>query len=82
LLGPVANFHLTNGAVLWRINFLADTSIRGLSQACGMMVNYRYYLEHKEANSKNYLRSPHPIQASQDVMELVKLCPSSAQNGV
>ena len=28
----VANFHLRNGATLWRINWLADLSPRGLTK--------------------------------------------------
>ncbi|KAG7158632.1 Malonyl-CoA decarboxylase-like, partial [Homarus americanus] len=40
-LDSVANFHLKNGAVMWRINWLADRSPRGLANSCGIMVNYR-----------------------------------------
>jgi len=36
-----AHFHLKNGAVMWRINWWADTSAKGLTQSCGIMVNYR-----------------------------------------
>lgn len=36
-----ANFHLRNGAVMWRLNWRADTSPRGLANSLGMMVNYR-----------------------------------------
>jgi hypothetical protein len=38
----VANFHLRNGAVMWRLNWQADLSARGLGNSCGIMVNYRY----------------------------------------
>ncbi|XP_076444906.1 malonyl-CoA decarboxylase, mitochondrial-like isoform X2 [Babylonia areolata] len=80
-LNPVANFHLTNGAVLWRINFLADTSIRGLNQSCGLMVNYRYYLDDTESNSQNYLLH-HRISASPAVLELLQHdLPTGSQNG-
>ncbi|CAL4173446.1 unnamed protein product, partial [Meganyctiphanes norvegica] len=41
-LNSVANFHLKNGAVMWRINWMADRSVRGLGNSCGIMVNYRY----------------------------------------
>jgi hypothetical protein len=43
-LNPVAGFHLGNGATVSRgnINFAANTSQRGLSEACGLMVNYIY----------------------------------------
>ncbi len=39
---PVARFHLNNGARLERINWMADTSDRGLAQSAGIMVNYLY----------------------------------------
>lgn len=54
-LDGVANFHLRNGAEMWRINWLADLSARGLSTSCGIMVNYRYYLNETENNSKMYI---------------------------
>jgi len=43
-LNPVAGFHLGNGATVSRanINFAANTSPRGLSESCGLMVNYVY----------------------------------------
>jgi len=43
-LNPVAGFHLGNGASVSRgnINFAANTSSRGLSESCGLMVNYLY----------------------------------------
>ncbi|KAK3918189.1 Malonyl-CoA decarboxylase, mitochondrial [Frankliniella fusca] len=43
-LNGVANFHLKNGAVMWRINWHADLSPRGLGNSCGIMVNYRQVL--------------------------------------
>lgn len=39
---PVARFHLGNGARIERINWLADTSAKGLKQSFGLMVNYLY----------------------------------------
>ncbi|MEJ2581146.1 MAG: malonyl-CoA decarboxylase family protein [Acidobacteriota bacterium] len=43
-LNPVAGFHLGNGARVSRnnVNFAANTSERGLSESCGLMVNYIY----------------------------------------
>lgn len=38
----VARFHLGNGARVERLNWLADTSEKGLSQSFGIMVNYLY----------------------------------------
>ncbi|XP_034253035.1 malonyl-CoA decarboxylase, mitochondrial-like [Thrips palmi] len=68
-LNGVANFHLKNGAVMWRINWQADLSPRGLGNSCGIMVNYRYYLEDTEKNSRNYLEL-NKINASEQVMQL------------
>lgn len=42
-----ANFHLRNGAVMWRINWMADTSKRGADNSCGIMVNYRWAVKTK-----------------------------------
>nr|XP_033799701.1 malonyl-CoA decarboxylase, mitochondrial [Geotrypetes seraphini] len=69
-LNPVANFHLQNGAVMWRINWMADTSPRGVTLSCGMMVNYRYFLQDTSTNSARYLRMKH-IEASEQVLNLV-----------
>ena len=43
-LNAVANFHLGNGAMISikDVNYLANTSSRGLKESCGMMVNYIY----------------------------------------
>jgi malonyl-CoA decarboxylase len=43
-LNPVAGFHLGNGATVSErdINFLANPSVRGLRDSCGIMVNYIY----------------------------------------
>ncbi|KAK3097069.1 hypothetical protein FSP39_006097 [Pinctada imbricata] len=65
-LNPVANFHLGNGAVLWRLNWRADMTMRGISQSCGIMVNYRYFLNNTEENSRRYLENQH-ISASQQI---------------
>lgn len=43
-LNPVANFHLGNGATvsLKNVNFAANRFQRGLTESCGLMVNYVY----------------------------------------
>nr|2YGW_A Chain A, MALONYL-COA DECARBOXYLASE, MITOCHONDRIAL [Homo sapiens]2YGW_B Chain B, MALONYL-COA DECARBOXYLASE, MITOCHONDRIAL [Homo sapiens] len=69
-LNPVANFHLQNGAVLWRINWMADVSLRGITGSCGLMANYRYFLEETGPNSTSYLGSK-IIKASEQVLSLV-----------
>ena len=52
---PVARFHVGNGAILERINFLSDTSEKGLEQSLGFMVNYLYNLEEVEINHEKYV---------------------------
>jgi malonyl-CoA decarboxylase len=51
---PVARFHLGNGARLEQLNFLGDVSKKGLDQAHGLMVNYRYDLDEIERNHEAY----------------------------
>lgn len=51
---PVAHFHLTNGAQVERLNWMADSSAHGLAQSAGMMVNYRYNLNRIEAHHEAY----------------------------
>ena len=70
-LNSVANFHLRNGSCLWRINWMADSSRRGMVNSCGMMVNYRYFLERLETNSNQYLTS-HIIDTDPQVLDLLK----------
>jgi malonyl-CoA decarboxylase len=53
---PVAQFHLSNGARLERINWLADTSAKGMRESAGMMVNYRYRLDQIDDNQAAYAR--------------------------
>lgn len=53
-LDPVAHFHLTNGARIERLNWLGDTSAKGMAQSAGMMVNYLYRLAEIEKNHETY----------------------------
>jgi malonyl-CoA decarboxylase len=66
----VARFHLGNGARLERLNFLADTSEKGISQAHGLMVNYRYDVDDIEKNHEAYAET-RTIIASTAVKRLV-----------
>ena len=54
-LDPVANFHVRNGAEVYRVHWLADESTKRMEQSYGMMVNYIYLLDHLEANNEGYL---------------------------
>jgi malonyl-CoA decarboxylase len=68
---PVARFHLGNGARLERINWLGDTSERGLREAYGLMVNYRYELKQIERNHEAYVNDGE-VAASRAVRALLK----------
>jgi malonyl-CoA decarboxylase len=54
---PVARFHLGNGARLERLNWLGDTSSKGLREAEGLMVNYLYDLRFIEQNHEAFANS-------------------------
>ncbi|RKP38960.1 malonyl-CoA decarboxylase-domain-containing protein, partial [Dimargaris cristalligena] len=56
-LDPVANFHIRNGAQVHRINWMGDTSPKGMKESLGMMVNYNYILANVEHNNYNYTRN-------------------------
>ncbi|KHN32996.1 Malonyl-CoA decarboxylase, mitochondrial [Glycine soja] len=56
-LDSVANFHLQNGAMVERINWMADRSDKGLSQSGGIMVNYVYRLDHIEEYAQSYFNN-------------------------
>lgn len=70
-LDPVARFHLGNGARLERINWPADKSARGLREAYGLMVNYRYDLKEIETNHEAFANEG-KIAASRAVRSLLK----------
>ncbi|CAN0912535.1 Malonyl-CoA decarboxylase, mitochondrial [Linum grandiflorum] len=70
-LDSVANFHLQNGAMVERINWMADRSEKGLRQSGGIMVNYVYRVEEIEENAEGYIRGG-SIQASKDVWCYIK----------
>ncbi|CAN8308428.1 unnamed protein product [Cochlearia groenlandica] len=67
-LDSVANFHLQNGAMVERINWMADISEKGIHQSCGIMVNYLYRLDNIEDNAQSYfatgkINASHGIQS-------------------
>jgi len=51
---PVERFHLGNGARIERVNWLGDTSSKGLAQSYGFMVNYLYPIKDIEKNHELY----------------------------
>jgi malonyl-CoA decarboxylase len=71
LIDSVARFHLGNGARLERINWLGDTSPKGLRESAGIMVNYLYRLEDIEKNHEAYANEG-TVAASSAVKKLLK----------
>lgn len=69
---PVARFHLGNGARLERINPMGDLSAKGIAQAAGLMVNYRYVPTDIEKNHEAFAGKGE-IVASANVRKLVKV---------
>jgi malonyl-CoA decarboxylase len=63
-LDPVARFHLGNGARIERINWLGDTSAKGMQESCGLMVNYLYQLKDIEKNIEAYTTDKAIVMAS------------------
>ena len=70
-IDPVARFHLGNGARLERINWLGDTSTKGLREAHGLMVNYRYEIRDIEKNHEAY-ENDGTVATSKQVTALLK----------
>jgi malonyl-CoA decarboxylase len=71
----VARFHLANGALIERVDWLADPTQRGLEQSFGVMVNYRYALDRYPANQLAYATN-HAIDASSAVKALALADPT------
>jgi len=69
-LDRVAHFHLGNGAIVERLNWLADTSSNGFKQSYAMMVNYRYKLSDVDTNHEAYAAGK--IVASREVRAAAK----------
>lgn len=70
-IDPVARFHLGNGARIERINWLGDTSAKGMRESCGLMVNYLYQLKEIEKNIEAYAASKE-IAAATRVRNLLR----------
>jgi malonyl-CoA decarboxylase len=70
-LDPVANFHLSNGASLERLNWMANPASYGIEESLGLMVNYRYDRAKIAANAGAYLADG-AITTSSQVRNLVK----------
>lgn len=69
---PVANFHLRNGAKIFKLNWLADTSVKGMNESFGMMVNYYYKLNKIIVNHESYFTES-KIYASKIARDWLKI---------
>lgn len=67
VVNSVAHFHLSNGAVIQRLNWLGNTSDKGIARSAGIMVNYLYDLDSIYHNSEVYSHTgevamSHPVK--------------------
>ena len=70
-MDPVARFHLGNGARLERINWLGDSTPRGIEESFGIMVNYLYDHDSIENNHEAFVHD-RTIVRSPDVDALIE----------
>ncbi|MEQ1946156.1 MAG: malonyl-CoA decarboxylase [Bryobacteraceae bacterium] len=63
-LDPVAAFHLGNGAAVEQIDWMADTSEKGLKQSFGIMANYIYRPWQIERNHEAYVKKGRVVAAA------------------
>ncbi|MDQ8183029.1 malonyl-CoA decarboxylase [Pelagicoccus sp. SDUM812005] len=68
-LDPVAHFHLTNGARIEQLNWMGDTSPKGMQESAGIMINYLYRLDRIERYHEDY-HSEGKVNASKPVIAL------------
>ena len=68
---PVAHFHLSNGASIKQLNWMADVSEKGISQSAGMMVNYLYELSKIDNNHESYMVNK-VVSHSKQVLSVLK----------
>jgi malonyl-CoA decarboxylase len=61
---PVARFHLRNGAILERINWLGDRSEKGLRESAGLLVNYLYDRKTVARNHEVYVNNNEIVHSS------------------
>ncbi|KJV68677.1 malonyl-CoA decarboxylase [Candidatus Neoehrlichia procyonis] len=69
---PVAHFHLSNGASIKKLHWMADNSEKGLKSSMGIMVNYIYDLSKIDDNYENYVIKKR-INCSKEILSLLKL---------
>jgi len=56
-LDPVARFHLRNGAMLYRVNWMGNETSTGMADAAGFMVNYLYEFDSRDERAAVFASS-------------------------
>ena len=69
-MNAIADFHLSNGAIIDRIHWLGDHLNPGMNQSFGIMVSYRYRIREYAENRLRYL-SDHEIRYSAAIGEII-----------
>ncbi len=67
---PVANFHLSNGASVERVNWMADPSPTGRARSFGLMANYLYEPDHIPQRAEAYATKGE-VPTSGEVRDLI-----------
>lgn len=70
-LDSVAHFHLSNGARMEQLNWMGDTSSKGLRESGGLMINYLYRLDRIERFHEDYAANG-AISASSTITSFLK----------
>lgn len=70
-LDSVAHFHLSNGARMERLNWLADCSEKGIRQSAGIMINYLYKISEIDRNHEAY-KAHGKVTLSSQIRNLIK----------
>jgi malonyl-CoA decarboxylase len=68
---PVENFHLSNGASVEQLNWMANPASYGIEQSFGVMVNYLYDRGRIASNARAYLTEG-TVRVSNGVKGLIK----------
>lgn len=71
VIDSVENFHLSNGASVERLNWMANPADYGVEQSLGLMVNYLYDRGRIAANARAYLADG-TVRVSGGVKGLIK----------
>ncbi len=80
-LDPVAHFHLSNGAVIERLNWAANPNAAGWERGLAIMVNYRYRPRQIERNHDRYTGEG-TIATSDEVRRLLTPTDRSSRGAV